>query len=179
MIASGPRAKRVPGERQRQQRRASRTAHRGLSKSAALALAKDTFGEVVLRPAWKALSLQPGEKLTGYVGDRVARVEREGGPPGLVESTLPLRAKDEQGRLAPVDLTLGDAGAALEPVNALVGVSIAERASGGVGLPDAGVRVQLVGASAQSDAELVGGQAFFAGVGPDADLLITPRPGGL
>lgn len=106
-------------------------------------------------------------------GSVFAVVVEPGGRRVVEESSVPLRVPG-----GPVDLRLRPRGGAFVPVRPLVGLSIARRLSGGVGVGGSGVRVTMVGAS-RSVSRLSGNSVFFSDVGRDVDGVVTPTVRGV
>src|SRR5688572_15846462 len=93
----------------RSEREESRTRFRDLDASEALELARARHKGIVEAPAFRALRLSAAERLVRFIGDYTAQVDVEGHSGGaLVESTLPMRARDGDGGVRPVDLHLED-----------------------------------------------------------------------
>jgi hypothetical protein len=161
--------------RDAQARQASATAYENQTATQALDTAKREHPDVVLAPAWKALSLGPGEQVTNYLGDHAARVDVAGqASNALVESTMPLRTSAGQ----PVDLSLSDAGQGFAPENPLVATHIGDQASQPTELGDIGVGASPVGASPSSGGQVVADKVFYANAYADTDLLVRPLPAG-
>jgi RHS repeat-associated protein len=162
----------------REERRAAPTAFSGLPADRALSLARSRFPRFVETPPFRGPRLREGDRIVRYLGENSAYVEREGVKGGtMIESTLPLRAVDEQGRKAPVDLSLLDAGAWLEPRTPLVSVRLPKRLSDGIRLDDAGVAIRPIGEPVA--AQEVEGKAFYASSDVDTDFIAFPVPAGV
>lgn len=151
----------------------------GMDRAQALALAREKFAALMLRPLWQGPVLAPGEQSTVYVGDRAMRMKRPGVAGGaFIESTLPLRSSVRSGYPAPVDVTLEDRGAVYAPRNPLVAVDLAKDPAQGMLFPARGVRVRPTNVSPFSVAESTEGKLFFANAWPDTDYVVAPVPGG-
>ena len=172
------RAARLASAEERERRRNSRTAHRGLSHSEAGALARRVFPEVADRRGWRPLEPLAGEDAVRYLDRFSARVKSDDAAVrGIVESTTPLRVEDAAGDLAPVDLALIESADGLRPKNGYVRMDLDPNAQRGVTLPDIGVRVGLANA-APSAQSVVGGAAFYGNVAADTDFMIRPAADG-
>ncbi|MFL5839359.1 MAG: hypothetical protein ACJ77Z_02780 [Thermoleophilaceae bacterium] len=128
---------------------------------------------------WRSLRLDPGQRVESYLGDYQALVDVGGGKNAVAESTLPLRAEDENGELAPIDLALEDAGSVFRSRNPLVSTRISKDAAAGVTFDHAGFGVSVADTNTSSAPELVDGKAFFANTATDTDTLIRPVPEGI
>lgn len=110
------------------------------------------------------------------MGRRGAVVEERDGPGrALMQSTLPLEARDDSGRLAPVSLELvpqpdGD----LETENGLVDVEIDASRPMGV-LSDEGAGVAFSGGPTGA-AMVSNGRAFYVDVQRDTAAVVEPQP---
>ena len=104
----------------KEERRRSKTAYRDSSGSEARELAKRRF-EVLVEPLWEPPRLGGGERLGRYLGDHAQLVERaDGEAPSVIDSLLPMRARNDSGNKAPVDIELEDRGDGFAPENAIV-----------------------------------------------------------
>jgi hypothetical protein len=162
----------------RQRRQRSRTAYRSLGRHRALALARDTFSDVVSGPVYDGLDMRAGEKLVRYTSDRSALIEYPDGVRGVAQSGLPLVVDGADGR-EPVDLAVEDDGSGpLEPESPLVETEIGAVASEGFSFPDTGISVRPVGAAA-ADATVQSGKVFYSETDTDTDELVLPSPSGV
>lgn len=111
----------------------------------------------------------------GYVGEMAALVDRPGGgPPALVESTLPLRAAPRGGVAEPIDLTLEREGEGYVPRRVPVGVRFPSRLGDGISLAGAGVRVTPAGGG-DGEATSADGRLWWPNVATDTDFSVVPR----
>jgi streptogramin lyase len=102
-----------------------------------------------------------------------------GADPGLLTSTLPLRAASDSGEKVPVDLDLKVSEGVLKPANSLVQVEIPLQLSEGISLPDADVTVELRGGAVERNAsELGNASAFYPNVATDTDFVVAAVPTG-
>jgi len=104
--------------------------------------------------------------------------DTESGDEFLISSTLPLQARTASGGFAPVNLSLLDLGARLEPANSLAPFAIDTMSSARVEFPAPGLAFELAGA-ADRTAEAASNRAFFAGVEQDTDAAVVPTPTGV
>jgi len=155
----------------------SRRAFSHVSRSGAVSVARRRGGGVVDAPVWAPLRLRHGERLLGFVGKDQAQIALANGKRARVESTLPLRAKNAAGDLAPVDLSFADRGSFFSPGNPLTALRVGKRLGDGISLGDVGVRVLPVGAG-DVRGSLVSGTPFWANVATDTDMLVKPLPAG-
>ncbi|HEV3000896.1 MAG TPA: hypothetical protein VGW75_09185 [Solirubrobacteraceae bacterium] len=155
-------------------RAASRRAYAGLGRAGAIELAKERHPELVLLPAWRAPLVPPGHSIVRYLNAFAARIS-DG---TVVQSTVPLRAEGAGGEMAPVDLSLADAGAHFAPRNPIAPVRIAKALGDGVSLTDAGVRVTPLGVTGGSAPVLVEDTAFFHDAYRDGDFVVKPVDAG-
>lgn len=168
------------GEEGRPARRRSRTAYRDQSKSEALAVARREFASVVSRPLWRPPAAQRRDQIERYLGSNGAVVDVPGrGADVLMESLLPLRARSESGRLAPVGVGLERVGDGFEPANPLSRTRISARRPL-VEFQRSEFSVEPVGSAApESTATLVEGKLFYANVDTDTDFIAAPMPSGV
>lgn len=129
----------------RQARVRSRRAHAHLSRDESVAVARAAHRNVLEAGPSSPFRLRGGERLLGYVGSDEARVQLADGSKARVESTLPLRARNAAGDLAPVDLSFADHGSFFSPGNPLTALRVAKRLGDGISLGDVGVRVLPAG----------------------------------
>ncbi|MDA0178699.1 hypothetical protein OJ997_00205 [Solirubrobacter phytolaccae] len=164
-----------PGSRER--RHASRTAYTDLTRGEAVALAQRHFPGLDER-GYRALDLEPGERVEAWLGARAARIARPGEADLLLESQLPLRTLGADGTPAPVDLSLRAGGDGFAPLAPIVALEVGDRAHEGITLDDIDVAVQPVGVS-DSAGLTRQDKAFFTDTAPDTDHIVTPLPTGV
>jgi len=153
----------------------SRAAFRGLAGAAARRAGREAFPEVLGPRPVGGLPLAARQRLVGYVGEMAALVDRPGGgPPALVESTLPLRAAAEGEDAQPIDLTLDREGEGYVPRRVPVGVRFPSRLGDGISLPGAGVRVTPAGGG-DGEGTSVDGRLWWQNVATDTDFSVVPR----
>jgi streptogramin lyase len=100
--------------------------------------------------------------------------------PTLLTSTIPLATRNSAGEREAVDLSLQHVDGELQPVNPLVDVGIPGQLDQGISLPDTGIEVNLVGATADRAPSIAEkSTAFFPNVAPDTDLTVAPTPDGV
>jgi streptogramin lyase len=98
----------------------------------------------------------------------------------LLESGLPLRAKDSEGDERPVDLALERSEASLVPGNPLVEVALPTELGEGVEFPESGISVEFLDTPASIAPSILDESAvFYPNVADDTDLLVAPIPTGV
>lgn len=125
-------------------REASRTQFEGLGPEQARAEAAAAFPSAIEQQAGGPPPLPAGQKVVGFDEPDVAEIDLGGGQAGIVESNVPMATKTASGGYTPVDLSLNDTGAAFEPANPLVSVSIPKHLGEGVQLPVSGISLTPV-----------------------------------
>ncbi len=164
---------------QRAARARSRNAFGRLSDAEALKVTVDEQPSVFEMPMTPLFGLDRDDEIVSYLGDTQAVVDTGDGRRSLVDSTVPLRDADENGRKAPVDLALERRDGHLESANPLAAVTIDDAAGGAVRFPKHDVRLRLAPGAGAEPAELRKGSAFFANVERDTDLSVAAVPSGL
>lgn len=150
---------------QREARQRSRTAYAERSDNEALEVAKDKRRDVIEAQPWKAPHFRDDERIRSWMGDSAAVIasssEVKGG--GLLQSTLPLRAVDRQGKKRMLDFSLVDRGGALEPDNPLVDLRLPKRLADGITVGQITVRPDAADVNSSLLQE-VEGKGFWANV---------------
>ena len=171
---------------------AHRLPHNKLDRAEAADLLTSVFSEQVETPAG-IFDEMPNAK---FLGDHAAvmpvgavaaaapgEVEIAAGQadaPALVESSVPLRTEDHQGKQAPVDLSLERAKGELQPVNPIVETGIPAEIGEGLALANGDVELHFTGAAAErAPSKLQGDSAFYPNVRQGTDLTIAPTPQGV
>ena len=159
------------------EREQARTRFEQLGRLEALQLARREFPAKLDRPVWKGpRGLDDAKR---YLGDATAVVDPPGDArPTLVQSSLPLRARDEGGRMAPLDLELVERAGALEASNALVETRVGRRAGEGLQFGE-GIDVKFAGVADEAEAMVEGERAFFADTLPATDQIVAAHPQGV
>ena len=167
--------RRDPAERAQRQR--SRTLFGGKSDREAIAVARaEHAGTMKLMP-WKAPALRGEEHIAGWHDDYTAKVE--GGPgegAALLQSTLPLRDVDREGRSRLLDYSLLDVGSAFVPGNPLVDVRLPKQLTDGIAVGKLRVHPEGARNAAAVDVE---DKAFWPNVDRDTDFVAVPTPVGV
>jgi Domain of unknown function (DUF6531)/NHL repeat len=102
------------------------------------------------------------------------------GEKALVDSSVPLRATDAEGKLSKVDLSLDQTQQGYVPSNPLVGVELPLSAAGEIEVGSKGVALNLQGAAPKAEASPTDtGGVFAPEAGEDTSLLLTPISAGL
>jgi hypothetical protein len=89
-----------------------------------------------------------------------------------VESPFPLAAEDADGELRPIDLSLENRGAVLEPANPVVPVQIARRARSSLRFPALGLTIGL-DMDEVSLTDVLSDRAYFANAAADTDYVVA------
>ena len=161
------------------ERQESQLAYTELAPAESETLLKESFA-----PQLQAISADPSRLLEDAKLERVdsptealATVE---GEPTLIDSSVPLRATDPEGKLSKVDLGLGETGQGYAPANPLVDVQLPQSAAGEIGVGSEGFSLRLQGASPKAEASPTAGGGLFAPeAGEDTSLLLAPISAGL
>jgi hypothetical protein len=98
-----------------------------------------------------------------------------------LEAGIPVVARDDDGKVRKVDLTLEEAGDGLISANPLVKVEIPDALNSGISLatPDGGLLIEPA-APGNSNSVMFGEQnALYSNVGLDRDLLVSPIANGV
>lgn len=154
------------------ERKASRTRYSALPAGDARELLLSTFSEQLA-----ALNSDPGRflsdvKLESASGEFAATVSVEGDG-SLLESSVPVRAENEEGDLKKVNLDLESTAGGFEPVNPLVELAIPRAADRPIEIGDEGLAVVPVGNGSPAQ-EIKGEDVYFPNVRQDTDLLVSP-----
>ena len=163
------------------ERRKSATAYADATDGEALAIATDTFPSA-FADVWDDPGLAPGDRVERYLDEYSARIERANGlGHAIVESNVPLLARDETGELRPVELALEDRGSHLASANPIVPVEFSKDARRGVSFARSGLRLAL---EEPADPETSKGRRtrdrlFHANAKKDADFFVVPKPLGV
>jgi RHS repeat-associated protein len=161
----------------KRQRAASQTAYRGLDARASRALfVRDFHGairRVIENPA--SSRVVKGHVLR-YLNDSSAIVS-VGHFRHNVYSSVPLRARNASGRLAPIDLSIVRRGHGFSAANPVQPVGIGARVSDGVAIGSSGFGMTIIGADRPGE---FAGQAgvFYPDVMRDVDASVVPTIGG-
>ncbi len=162
------------------QRSASETAYESLGASQAARLASQAFPALVNEPAGGLVHLPAGARVSGYRSDHAALVDLAGGHRALIESAFPIATESAPGRYRPINLALTEAGGALTPASAVVGVRIPKRLDQGVFLSERGISLSPVSARgvplSASNGASEGAAVLFANLQSeiDTDVLVKP-----
>jgi len=109
------------------------------------------------------------------VGDATSATVKDDGEGLVMESSLPVRAEDEEGDLSKVDLSLEETASGYATENALVEVQIPDSADQPVEVGDEGIAIKLAGADEESVTRPFGDENRLAfEVLPDTDMLVSP-----
>ncbi|MDQ3676027.1 MAG: hypothetical protein M3401_04350 [Actinomycetota bacterium] len=154
----------------------------------AVALARKSFPQQMRAPLFSGRELGHETTVVDRRGDGTALVKDKNGKRMLLVASQPLEAKDEQGKLAPVDLSLERTADGIAPVNSRVPFVVDPSSAAKVRFTGMGMGMQLAGAQDQSGkqrtsaiartAQLADDRVFFANVHSDTDAGIVPLPNG-
>jgi len=160
------------------QRDVSRDAYADLSPSASEDLLRGAFAEQL-----QTLNADPARFLSDAqlirpLEETAAAVKKDG-EYSLMDAGIPVRAEDESGDPAKVELSLEPTPEGFEPVNGLVDLSLPGSADEAAEVGEEGVAISQAGAD-PSPARRFGDKSLFYGdVLPDTDLLIAPTAKGV
>ena len=152
------------------QREQSRRAYSGLSATESQGLLRRAFPREL-----EALNNDPSRYLSDAhlvttLGASGAVVKSEG-EAALLETTLPLRTEDEEGKLAKVDLSLEATAGGFETENAVSNVRLPGTADKGIEVGEEGVEISQQGAAASAAQRFGDKNLFYPSVLPDTDLM--------
>ncbi|MFL5901040.1 MAG: hypothetical protein ACJ75S_07560 [Solirubrobacterales bacterium] len=160
--------------------------HKDLNRTEALALLRQTFGQVLQATAGPFAELKVERFLSNNVaviapGSQPESGEGEfEGQTTLLDSTIPLRVPNESGEEEQVDLGLQASGGALEAENGLVEASLPTELGEGLELPEAEVGIEVEGAAQERSASTTEESvAFYPNVATDSDLALALTPTGV
>ncbi len=168
-------------------RRRSKSAYARLGRREALTLARKTFPEQANPTLFSGSKLDGEAKVVAQHGNGMALVKGKNGKNALLVSSHPLEAKNDKGKLAPVDLSLQHTPAGIAPANSAVPFVADPTSPAKVRFTGLGIDMAVAGApdrsgrrmSARStEAQVSDGSAFYANVLPDTDAGILPLPYG-
>ncbi len=155
-------------ETETQSRRAARAQLPADPIEAAKALHPQLFAE----PAWAGLQAADGDTVHYSDDNRSAVIERKDASKNVVvNATLPLRAKDADGKPAPVDLSLADREAGLQPRTPLVTATFPQALNAAASIGDVW-QVAVKGAVAKG--RLMGPLVAYPDALKDVDALWKP-----
>jgi len=157
----------------REERARRRRVFKGLSRGEARALGEQQHPSVFSPKVWSPLrgAARRGDFLDSYS----TRVTLPNGSKAVAVSSLPLRARDEDGKQSPVDLDLVPRSGGLAPENPLVDTVIPKRSSDPVRVGEIGF-----GLGGDAPVQLENNRAFYADAGgQDIDLIVMPTPSGV
>ena len=171
-----------PGRREERLR--SRSALRGASRAEMLDAGRRHFPDVFTRRLFDGKTPDPEVTVTEYRGDNGALVKDSEGHMRLLQSTLPLRARAANGRLAPVDLSLRESSETFTTANSNAGVQIFKDPARGIRLIDAGfsITAETVTAATRPLGENSDGRVFFDDANAsdsDVGFVAVPQPMGV
>ena len=150
--------------------------------SASPSISEELF-RVAFPRALEALNSDPSRflsdaKLVRSVGDSGAVVKAEG-ESSLLETTVPVRTEDEEGKLAKVDLSLKATAGGFETDNAIADLRLPDSADKGMEVGEAGVEISQAGAAPSLARRYGDKNLFYPDALPDTDLLASATSFGL
>lgn len=130
------------------------------------------------------LELRDGERVEEFLSVDTALVDvQDRKAPAFVQSSLPLLAEDEDGRVKPVRTRLMGEGDHVEPANAVNPTEIPDDLSDGIVFENEGFSVGVPGGGAAAPGSMAEGNVFYGDLGPgageDVDFLVKPLPTGV
>ncbi|MDQ3729430.1 MAG: hypothetical protein M3355_07545, partial [Actinomycetota bacterium] len=160
----------------RANRRRSRTAYKQFTSGQARELARDELSPYLNRTDAEPEKLVGSGRLLGFTDDFTMRVDPGAGRRAqLVVSTVPLRARSDDGVKRSVDLGLQEGESGFAPANPLVDAYLPKRLKDGIRLSQQGVTVvpeQLEGSDAHAT-KIHDQGLFYSEVELDTDLVVT------
>jgi tripartite motif-containing protein 71 len=156
----------------------SQNAYTDLSPSASEALLLDSFSEQL-----ETLNADPARFLSDAqlirpLEETAAAVKKDG-EYSLMDAGIPVRAEDESGAPAKVELSLESTPEGFEPVNGLVDLSLPDSADEAAEVGEEGVAISQAGADPSPARRFGDKNLFYADVLPDTDLLVAATAGGV
>lgn len=162
-----------------QEREESRLAFADLDPVTAKELLHATFAEQLAQLNEDTARILSDAQLLSSSEPTSATV-KDDGDGLLLESSVPVKAENEEGDLRKVDLTLEESGGSYETENALVEVEIPESVEEPIEVGEDGVGIKLAGADEDQIVRPFGDENVFASeVLPDTDMLISPVASGV
>lgn len=141
-------------------------------------MAKRELAEIFTAPLFDGADPEPGMEVVDQRGQGAAVVEDvRTGKRILAQSNLPLQA-DDNGTMAPVDLSLERVGDSLKSDNALVPLSVDRRSAADVTFTDADFSVEVAGNAKDRTVQRAGDRSFFAELRTDTDAVVVPTATG-
>lgn len=157
-----------------------REAYADQDRDEALDTLSDGFPDLVNAPPWRPLMLADGDRLLAYTSTYTAKVDTAEGGTTLVDSQLPLRARDDgRGPLKPLSYEMQAGATSFQLDNPLVPVVINKDLDEGIEFPDQGFSFRPTGAASTSPPMRVGDKVLYANLVTDTDLFLVPTPTGL
>lgn len=165
------------------QRTESRYAYANLSAADAQQLLTTVFAEQLAKLNDDPARWLSDGNIVRPLGESGATVTDDEGDTMLLEAGMPVRAKNEEGDLRKVDLTLESIPGGFEPANPLAELKIPYEADEPIEIGDRGLSVSAVGADGAQGARLLGDKNVFypeaQGAGVDTDRIVSPTGGGV
>lgn len=165
----------------------SKMAYSHLGRRDALALARKTFPEQVRPKLFSGAKLPGGAKIVAQRSKGMALVKTKQGKKALMVASQPVVAKNAEGKVAPVDLTLQQTPAGVAPVNSRAPFVVEPTSAAKVNFTGLGLGMSVAGAKgkngkavgAKSADGLVSDETtFFPNVLTDTDAGVSPLPYG-
>jgi hypothetical protein len=158
-------------------RKQFKTAFAGLSRGDAVSLVRQKFPGLLETPG--AVALRSGESADAYLDNCTARIKGAApdGGTALVPSPTPLRTKNADGKLAPVDVSLTETAGGWAPKNALEPYTVASSSDGGVRFTGGDLSVRPVGDAVSGVLE--DSTVFYAATQADTDTIVKSLDNGV
>jgi hypothetical protein len=162
----------------RERRERSRSAHRGLGRDEAIALARAKHPGLASRRLGMALGLEGDQRLVRFLGAGSAIVDM-GTHNAIASSSAPMAVQDADGHWRAVDLDFVASGAGFAVQQPAVAARAPALAGQVAKVGGAGVGIVPLLGAATSPGELVDGRIFWPSAATDTDVLALPVPEGL
>lgn len=161
-----------------EEREVSRDAYADLSPAASEALLQNAFsGQLATLNDDPARFLSDAQLIRPL--EETAAAVKNDGDYSLMDAGIPVRAEEEDGDLAKVDLSLASTSEGFEPVNGLVDVTLPSAADEATQVGEAGFGIAQSDAAPSAARRFGDKNLFYSDVLPDTDLLVAPTAGGV
>lgn len=161
---------------QRAERQASQTENADETAHEAAGTLAEEFGGALESLDWTGTRLAQDGSYDKFLSDYVARVTIDGRRQ-LVESTVPLRAPDDSGKLAPVDLSLDATSSGFAPANPITELTLPTDLGDGIRVGEGAAALRITPADAAGASHAVkvdDNAALYANTSTDTDFVAAP-----